>query len=333
MRAFLPAGTEVVISRNGSYEWYTTVKTVELVNGYSVAPCPLRNALPVLTAEVKGFRVWFLENQLEVSLSDEMTTFVNNHKFVKVEYDIPVRVMRNATNHRDENGRPFTHPSTWMWGYGVRTSESVWLMTAEKYQALGRRLRGLTRAGCQWTPTNVDASDAAKHFMRAIIAMRKAWVEADQSYETCLNNAEEEYQTGNQSVEAERKLRYARTRIEKELDKKRENITSACGLYGIPLDWISKGTVPAATVSTVNGSVAIAPTASTVKNVTKADAKAKTEAHCNMVDALRNAGHTKEANAVESGSMSHEYAADFCEENGILCDENGGFSLRDVFKD
>lgn len=148
MRAFLPVGTEIVILRNGQNEWYTTKAEID-VTGYVTGLCPLRNALPVLTVTVKGFVIWFLENQIHVELSAEQETFVKMHKFVKVEYDIPARVSTRPQDYRDESGRSFVHPSQWMWGYGVRTILSCWLMTEERYNSIQRRLKGLTRAGCQ----------------------------------------------------------------------------------------------------------------------------------------------------------------------------------------
>lgn len=326
MRAYLPANSEVVILRNGIHQWYTTTKTVDVSN-YTVGICPVRDALPVLTATVHGFQIWFLENQIEVELTDEQKNFVRMHKFVAVEYDIPARVSRFPQNYRDENGRSFVHPSQWMWGVGVRTTLSCWLMTDEKYQSIMRRLRGLTRAGCTWRKTRIDANDAANHFMQAVVSLRKEWLAADVSYEECMASAEERFQEAGQSIEAERTYRYTKNRIERDLEKRRSNIETGAAILGIPMSWISKETVPVTAVQQVT------PSATVVRNAQRAVSKDETEAHCEMVDAMRAAGLEKEAKAVESGEMDHKYAADICEENNVLCDENGVFSLRDVFAD
>lgn len=331
MRAYLPAGSEVVLLRsNGVHEWYTTKATVDVSN-YTVAPCPLRNALPVLTAEVKGYRLWFMESQIEVELTPEQTEFVMNHKFVSVEYDIPAYVSTHAALFPDENGNSFSHPSQWMWGFGVRTTLSCWLLTEERYNAVLRRLRRLTRAGCNWRRTKIDASDAARHFMSAVIELRKSWLAADASYEECMNRAEEKYNESDKSVKAEREWRYKRNALEKELDKKRENITEGARLMNIPMEWVSKPN--ALTPAPVVPVKAMTPTVNGVSKATKAISKSEADAHCEMVDALREAGFTNEAELVENGMMPHEIAADICEENGILTDEDGTFSLREVFKD
>lgn len=337
MRAFIPAGTEIVTIQNGSPIWYTT-KTEINVNGYVTGLCPLRNALPVLTAIVAGRPVWFLENQVNIELTEEQKTFVQMHKFVKVEYDIPARVSTRPQDYRDENGNSFVHPSQWLWGYACRTTLSCWLMTEEKYKAVQFRLRRLTRAGCQWEPTWIDSSNAARHLQKAIVSLRKAWVEADASYDDCLKRAEEAFTNGNRSNEEERKLRYAKNRIDKALDTARENITQAANLYGIPMDWITTGkAVTQATV--VNGEVApkiAAPTTSAVRNANRADAKTKNEAFCKTVEALKAHGTDESkamAKSMEKGEVAEDIVADYCEQNEIETDEDGTFSLRDVFKD
>lgn len=164
--------------------------------------------------------------------------------------------------------------------------------------------------------------------------MRKACVDADHSYDECMARAEEEFTNGNRSNEAERKLKYARNRIEKTLETSRKNVESAAGLYGVSMDWITKGTTATATI--VNGEVkptVATPSTYAVRNNNRTDAKAKTNGYVATVDALRTNGLEKEAKALESGEMPIAVAADLCEENGILCDENGTYSLRDVFAD
>lgn len=333
MRTFIIAGTEVVISRNGKYEWYTTKTEVEITN-YNVAFCPLRDSIEVLTAEVKGFRIWFLDNQMSVELTEEQMNFVNMHRFVKVEYDIPVRVSTRPAQYIDENGNSFSHPSTWFWAFGVRTSESVWMLTEERYKAVQFRLRRLTRAGCKWKPTWIDAGNVADHLRTSIIEMRKAWAAADKSYNDCLERAEAEYANGNRSNEAERKLKYARTRIEKELDKRRENITQSARLYNIPMEWIIGTGTGAATVKAVtNGTVTITPPTVAVEKVLAKQGKDKNEAHCATVEALRDSDWLEAQSIAEemnSGRVDYFVIADFCQDKNILCDENGKFIYRDV---
>ncbi len=327
MNAYLPANSEIVISRNGAYEWYTTKQQVDVSN-YTTGICPIRNGLTVLTATVKGFQVWFLENQVEVELTEAQKNFVSNHKFVSIQYDIPTRVSTHAADYPDERGNSFQHPSQWMWQYGVRTTLSCWLMTEQKYQAIMRRLRGLTRAGCTWEPTNIDSANAGRKLMGAIVSLRKEWISADKSYEENMRNARIRRDERGQGADSLKTYQNDCTRNEKELDKRRKNIEDGAKLLSIPMEWVSK-VIP---VNVPVAQVHAATSVRAVSNAHKVVGKDVTEAHCEMVDALRNKGLTAEADAVESGEMGHAYAADICEEHGILCDENGVFSLRDVFK-
>jgi hypothetical protein len=336
MRCFLPAGSDVVIRRGDSdASWYETKKEVD-VTGYSVGFCPLRANLKVLVAVVDGISIFFLESQVEVELTEETKLSVQGVQLYLLQYDIPVVVSTHANRYPDEDGRSFQHPSKWMWGIGSRTSGSVWLVPKQLFP--WRRIRSLIRAGCTYNKTVVDSSDAYNQLQKAAIACRNAWVEAEQSYNECVASALTRFNARAQEEdcdEEENQKQYDRdlNRVEKDRDKKQAGILSGARLYAIPEEFVRSGRTNLKAINSdgsVNMNSSTRGTAVASVNLLER----QVEAHCNAVDTLRKAGAEAKGigDAVENGSLPHDIAADYAEDNEILPEEDT-YSLRDLFKD
>lgn len=334
---YIPAGQEIVVQSTrdgqptGQYQWYTTTKRVE-VKEWNTGLCPVRNAITVLTAETNGRQIWFLENQLKVELSQDMKTVINTTKLVKLEYDIPARVSNRPQDYQDENGRPFEHPSQYLWNYGVRTSLSMWVVPESKIP--WRRLNRLTRQGCIWEQTPIDASVAAKLLSQSVVNLRKEWVSALQSYNECMASAAQrrdrkiENANGQNDIDkANRQYRYDCTRVEKDLTERQENIKKGASVLRIPEQWITADIREFGAVG--NGTVA------TFTQANRAVGQTRARAHVAAVDSLQRAGQTAVANAVEQGDMPHDIAQDYAEDNEVeITDDDGNtYNLRDVFSD
>lgn len=335
---YLPAGTEVVILRNGTHTWYTTKDRVS-VESWATAPCPVRSGVTVLTAEIKGFRIWFLENQMCVELSEGMKNLIQNVKLSKLEYDIPAVVSRRPQDYLDKHGNSFRHPSTYMWNYGVRTTRSMWLVREERIP--WSAMHNLTRQGCTWDVTPIDHKAAAKLLSQSVVSLRREWIELHQSRENCLRTAAERRDaklaeaTGHAETEkANRQYRYDVKRVEKDFKEGCENVRKGATSYGIPLDWVTgKVSVldrPSVTNAIVGGPVRTAEVAA----ANRAVAHNRAAAHVAAVDSLNRAGAVAVAASVEAGDMPHDVAADYMDDNDVKAeDENGTYDLRKAFSD
>ena len=340
MRCFLPVEnefglpTEVVIeSSTGGYCWYTLERELD-INDYATAFCPLRDGMTVLTTVVNGMRIWFLETQLKVVLPEGMLEKVTVafSKIVKLEYDIPAVVSQNPTQYRDESGKSFSHPSIWMWGIGSRTSRSVWILPADRIP--WRRIRSLIRAGCTYEITYVDGSDIINQLQRTTITLRNEWLKAELSYEECITSAKERRAEREQAEDCDMedsKKKYENDckRVERELNKKRENIKAGANLFSVPMEWVTEGK---ASVTNSEAQVTVTPTLRGMSASRRKTFDSKVEAHCEVVDKLKEKGHTALADALENNKVTHGIVADFAEENEVI-DEDGTFSLRELFKD
>jgi len=310
---YIASGSEIVLQRNGVNQWYTT-KQDATVSSYTTAPCPMRNSLPVLSGKVMGFQVWFLENQLSVRMPENKVTSV---PLVSLEYDVPAAVSTNPSRYRDENGVIFRHPSQWMWGIGIRTTLSCWILPASSIPY--RRLKGLTRAGCQWRVTRIDASDAENHIQRAIIALRRELSQVDERYADNMSAAQTRYQERENSRESTSRLESDMERNKKTLEASIKNVESGAFALSIPMSWIRS-----------EGSVKMG--VSTNRASQQRVMENRVNAHCAVVDSLTAAGHTAVASAIEAGTMPHDIAADYCEDKEVKVEDgDGDYSLRDVF--
>lgn len=324
MDAFIKAGTEVVILRNGQYVWYTTAKQVT-VKEWHVAPCPIRNGVTVLTAEIKGYRIWFLENQLSVELTQEMKDVAQNIQLCKIEYDIPARVSQRPQDYQDENGDSFVHPSIWMWHYGVRTTKSCWIVKKESVP--WRRLKLLDRQGCQWDVDDINPSNATRKIGQAVVNLRREWIDAEQRYSESMESAQtrldaklRDAATQQDRDTAERQYKYDCNRVERTLRKDRENIRKGASVLRIPEYWITTGRVPTEVLQASTG---------------REQAVNRANAHVAAVDSLNRAGHTAIADAVESGNLPHDIAADYAEDNEVAVTDDDGneYDLRSAFSE
>lgn len=309
--AYLPATTEVVIAQDGRNVWYTSKVDVDVAD-YHVAVCPLRG-VPVLTAEIRGYRVWFLESQLKVKLTSEQQEAAVALDLVTLEYDIPTIVSR-------ANSIP--HPSGWMWTLGVRTTKSCWVLPRKNIPY--SRLREMMRYGCQYECKRIHPDEAAMQLQRSMVSLRRELEEGQQSYEANMTAALTRYNArtaeNNGVVTQENANRYNAdlARVEKGLEKVRQNVADGCKALGINQAWLE---------------------ASQLRQVAKASRVVldrRIIGHTEAVSRLTNAGHVEAAREVEAGNMPQDIAADYMEDHNIsevMADENGEYSLRDVFKD
>lgn len=303
---YLPAETEVVIAREGRNEWYTSRMEVE-VGDYHVAICPLRG-VSVLTAEVRGYRVWFMQSQLQVRLNTDQNVRAENLDLVKLEYDIPTEVSRS--------GR-IPHPSQWMWVIGVRTTKSCWILPRKSIPY--NRLREMMRFGCQYEVTRIHPSEAASKLQQAMIALRIELEEGQQRYEASMTAALTRFdERGRQTIESVNRYNADITRNEKALEKVRQNVADGCKALGIDQNWLTSSSLRA------------------VAKAQRAVLDRRIIGHATITQRLAEAGHTAAAREIENGMLPHDIAADYAEDHNVsevIADENGEYSLRDVFKD
>lgn len=306
IKQYIPAGSEVVVYSNGAHKWHTTKTNIPIVDP-KPENCPVRE-VEAVTIQYKGYTLWFLEAQANVELTEEQENSARRMELVKLEYDIPAAVMARGQ---------IEHPSTYLWARGVRTSGSMWILP--KGNVPLSRLRELTRAGCLWEITKIDVSDAANKMQRAIASLQTERIQAYISYDACMRSAEERFNDGNGDVNSKLKKRSAdHKRIEKELEKKLENVRQGAVALGIPLDWV-EGT----SMRTIIRATVIDPA--------KREWETKSEVTEDAVTRLRNL-NTTEATAL-ADSLANEridprVVADYLEEH-----DSDVFSLRDVYGD
>lgn len=302
---YIPSGTEIVLFQNGQHVWYTTKQDIPVNGSVTAAMCPVRE-IEVATTSYKGFTIWFMESQIVFKLSAEQELAAKNLQLVKIDYDIPTRVRLS--------GR-VVDPYTYMWRYGVRTSESCWVIPSASMQALAVRLRELTRTGCTWHPTPIDSAASADIIQRAIASLQGELVQARINAENRRRTAEERFNdAGNGDVDSRAKKRqYTLTAIATELKKKTENVIQAAKALGIPLQWVEQTAIRSAVRGLAAGYTA------------------QVEQTCDVIDAAKNVGTAegKEvAKQVASGEMPTDIASDYLKDAGVMNDD-GTFSLVD----
>lgn len=301
---YLNVGTEVVINQNGNNEWYTTQQQVQ-VEDYRVAVCPLRG-VPVLTATVRGFRVWFLESQLHVEMSAELAQHAANLDLVTLEYDIPTEVSRT-------NRMP--HPSQWMWSIGVRTTLSCWTLSRSRIPY--SRLHEMLRHGCQYRVTRVHPDDASRQMQLAMISLRRELEDAASRREQNYTAAETRFSArGRELQESVNRYNADLSRIEKAYQTAVSNVEAGCKALGIPMTWLGSSYLQ----SFVRAERAIL--------------NRRIEAHVTVMDRLAAAGHAGVVTEVEAGRMPHVIAADYAEDHEVSTEsvtEDGTYSLREAF--
>lgn len=296
-RTFIPAGTEIVMCQNKdtqAYVWYTTKKNIEL-NGVDVTiqTCPVRE-IPVASALVMGFRVWFLETDVRTELTADQIQSAANMQLHLVEYDIPVTVMRRNV---------ITHPANYFWRYGVRTSGSMWVMPYGSIPWVGsdgEGIRAIKRAGCVVKITKIDVSEALNKIQEAIAALQTARMEALEGAKKNVDNAHARHAERGPGKTSDRQLGYDLTRIEKELAKDLQNVKDGAKSLGIPESWLERKAIRSINAAVVKG------------NVDKCEEIGK------IVDAARANGHHGIANMVEKNEMPADIAKDYLEDNGVF---------------
>lgn len=304
-RQILPVGSEIVTYENGKHKWYTTKRIIDVENP-EPANCPLRE-IECVTMTHKGFQVWFMESQVKVILSAEQESTTRNMKLVKLEYDIPTRVMARGE---------LEHPSGYLWARGVRTTKSCWLLPEGNIPYA--RLRELTRTGCTWEVTKIDATDSVNHMQRAIAALQTEWVQAFVSREECLASALTRRNDGEGDItKKDQRYRADLKRIEKEFEKRMENVRNGANALNIPIHWVQGSSMRAILRATV------------ISN--HSEYKNRAEEFGKASENLRKIG-TEEANSLAShldnDTVHAGVVADYLAEH-----DEDTYSLRDVIDD
>lgn len=307
---YIPAGSEIVIARNGQHEWYTTKKDVPIETTES-QDCPVRG-VPVLTTVHQGFRIWFLDGQIRVNLSEAQLQHARNLRLVTLEYDIPTRV---------EN--QLVHPSTYLWNYGVRSTKSCWLVPKGQLPLV--RLRDLTRTGCNWKYKPVDPEAVAESMSEAVAGLQGERQRAIAAHKKGLENAQKRYNDNPDNLPVHTlqiRLRNDRERIEKTLKKCLDDVKTGARALGIPIEWTEQTSLV----------VRRADAKATPMNVNAAfNSAARKEAddagkvHDRAL-ALGTAEGREVAKAVASNTMPADIAKDYVEEKES---ENAEYSLVD----
>lgn len=305
IKQYIPAGSEVVTYSNGEHKWYTTKTNVPVIDPKPEV-CPVRE-IEAVTIQYKGYAIWFLETQVNVELSDEQTNQARHLDLVFLQYDIPTAVTRRGE---------LEHPSSYLWARGVRTSLSCWVLPKGNVPML--RLRELTRAGCTWHVTKVDASEAPNLLQRSIAALQTERLEAIRRFEESTVAADARFNDGEGDVNAKIKRRAADTaRIQKAYDKAMENVKQGSEALNIPFAWV-EGVSLRTQIRMVN-----------------AAAKSKWETKAlvteDAVTRLRNIGTTEAtamADSLANEKVDPRIVADYLEEH-----DSDVFSLRDVYGD
>lgn len=296
-RVHIPAGTEIVMCQNKdtqTYVWYTTKKAIEL-NGLAVTVqnCPIRE-IPVVSALVSGFRVWFLETDTRTELTADQMQAAANMQLHLVEYDIPVVVARRNV---------ISHPSTYFWRYGVRTSGSMWVMPHGSIPWVGSNgegIRAIKRAGCVVKVTKIDVSEACNKIQEAIAALQTARMEAIDGAKKNTDAANARHAERGAGRVSDKTLTQDLKRIEKALAEDLENVKNGAKALGIPESWLERKAIHSINAAVVKG------------NIEKCEEIGK------IVDAARASGHPGIANMVEKNEMPAYAAKDYLEENGVF---------------
>lgn len=306
VKQYLPVETEIVVLSNGAHKWHTTKSMIPIVDP-KPQMCPVRE-IESVTMMYKGYQIWFMESQALVELTEEVENGARCMKLVKLEYDIPTRVMARGE---------LVHPSTYLWSRGVRTSGSMWILPEGNVPKM--RLRELTRTGCTWHITKIDVSDAANHMQRAISALQTERLEAFASAERCRIAADERRDNGEGDINAKIKKHAADLkRIEKELERKLKNVEEGAKALNIPMHWVEGTSLR----TIIRG---------TVVNPTRKEWDNKVEVAANAVETLRKLNTTDSnamADALERDEVDPKIVADYLQDN-----DKDVFSLRDVYGD
>lgn len=299
----IPAGTEVVILRNGNHQWYATKQPVPVPDTVRHTVCPIRS-LDCLTINHMGFQIWFMAHDVQVEISAAMQQAAKNMQLMFLQYDIPTRVMEAGT---------VPHPSTYLWGFGaVRMTESCWLIPKNNLPHV--QLTNLRRAGANWHTTRISVEEAVQKLQQAIYALRTERQKAINSAAECRVRAQERLDNGTGDVNTRlRKHRYDLTRIEKTLNDRIEGIRAGCRAMGIPPELIER---------VANNAV------TPIAQMQQARDYKASENVAGIVEKAREMGETAVADAVAKNQMPADIAVDYLEERGA-----DTFSLRGLGED
>lgn len=311
---YLPIGSEVLVQRPNSevQEWYTTKANVPVSETETVT-CPVRE-IPVLTTVYKGIRIWFLEGQTRVELTEEQLNAAKNLCLHTVQYDIPAVLSTSGA---------VTHPSTYFWRYGVRTSESVWLMPKGQLPLLA--FRDMLRQGCnvRWNP--IDPSTASVMISEAVAGLQAERMRATEQHKANVQAAMDRFNNNPRNIQLEtlQKRRDADLkRATKTLAEALENVSSAAKALGIPAKWIEGSEMITRRIARMRNTQAAGSIAGAMANANLAEAATVGNVH----DTLR-AMNTPESNAmadsVANNTLPADIASDYIQERI----DDGSYSL------
>jgi hypothetical protein len=152
-----------------------------------------------------------------------------------------------------------------------------------------------------------------------MIALRIELEEGQQRYEESMTAAVTRFdERGRGTQESVNRYNADVSRNEKALEKVRKNVEDGCKALGIDQNWLSQSSLR------------------TIAKAERAVLDRRIIGHTEIVHRLQAANHGPAAAAIEAGDMPHVIAADYAEDNNVdatVTDENGVYSLRDVFQD
>lgn len=297
MMNFLPAGSRVAVRStkpNSTPMWYTTKKDVDLPNDPKKTTCPIREDRDVLTVVHQGFDLFFLAGQVRVRVSAADMAKMQNVRMMELNYDI------HGGNFPAVDG----HPSTWLWAYGARESESCWMIPEYNVNVIMERLDRLTEAGATWGCKPYDPAETAKLVGLCVQSIRKEIDATVASAEASRVRAQNELDATPVDADpnaAIKKFEDTIKRIQKSAETKLNRLKNTMGVFGLP-----------------DNQFAVASASSTI-NATRYSMQERARLWVVARDALRAMGTTDgiaAAAAMESGAMPAEIAADMLQDNG-----------------
>lgn len=317
MKFILPAKSRIAVQsvKPGSTpQWYVTKDAVEVPEVRSVVKCPIRADRNVETHEHKGFRLFFLPEQVTVKLEGADLQRVVDLQLYKLEYDI-------SPEQVQELG--YGHPSQWLWSYSIRTTKSCWCIPKDRIP--WERLDRMTEVGATWSIAKYDPSEAANLLGQCILAVRREMQEqAARNVESADETARKAAEANLSPDRADKRFSEQAKAIDVRTTALAARLKGATKVFGIPERFIQQS----------QASVAV--------SAIKTGMQERARQFAAAIRAAREANTTDGAAvaaAASAGAMEPAILADYIQENvseaqgeqlrTAFADDNGVFNLVD----
>lgn len=309
---YIPHGTRVVLQdAAGNSRWFSTRKDVDLPDEeIPQADCPMGTGRKVRTIEQGGYRLFFIDSAVRTRMGEDEKTKAENLRLHLLQYDVP----HGSTGRELQDGTRFRHPSDWLAGRGIRTTESAW--TVPEGFIPWDLLNTITEVGGRWRVYKFDRSEAQNLIDDCVIALREQLADAVKRAGESQQRAEEELaatpEGSDREAAAKAYLRRAKA-IKKRHEKLLEDLQKSAEVFGI---------------TNVAGQFEGAQTAMDAINATMQTRAQTFAAAVQAAKAIGTPEGAAVAQQLEASSLPPEVAADWLQENGA---ETAGAALRAAF--